>query len=281
MHMNRPPLLRVARHALVVPFLALSLAHGPARAADEPSLVLLVQPILNEERTRKAFQPLCNFISKLAGRPCRVRTAPNFLAYWHLIQKNQGIDFVLDAAHFTDYRAQKQGYLILAKIPDTVSYSLITASRDTVLDPQELLGKSIATLGPPSIGAARLNAMFPNPLRQPTIREVSSADEGFELLAKNRVQGAILPTPVVGQRLARVGDVYVVMTTEPIPHIALSASPRVDAALRERVKQAVLNAPNSQDGRAMLKGIGFPRFDPAGPEIYSNQSRVLKEYWGY
>lgn len=250
-------------------------------AAEQPPLVLLVQPVLNEAQTRQAYQPLCDFIGKLAGRGCRVQTAPNFLAYWHLVQRDQGIDFVMDAAHFTDYRVQKTGYAVLAKIPDTVSYSLVTPRGEAVFDPQELLGKNIATLGPPSIGAARLNAMFPNPMRQPTIREVANAEEGFELLAKKRVQAAILPTPVVGQRLAQKGDVYVVMTTEPIPHIALSASPRVDPALREKIRQAVLAAPGSADGRAMLKGIGFDRFDAASAETYQNQSRVLKQYWGY
>lgn len=250
-------------------------------AAEQTPLMLLVQPVLNEDQTRKAYQPLCDFIGKLAGRRCHVQTAPNFLAYWHLVQRDQGIDFVMDAAHFTDYRAQKTGYTVLAKIPDTVSYSLITPRGEAVFDPQELLGQSIATLGPPSIGAARLNAMYPNPMRQPTIREVANAEEGFDLLAKKRVQAAILPTPVVGQRLALKGDIYVVMTTEPIPHIALSASPRVDPGLRDRVRHAVLGAPNTPDGRTMLKGIGFPRFDPASAETYHNQGRVLKQYWGY
>ena len=271
----------VRSRMLGVLLVAALLAPGFARAAEPVPLVLLVQPVLSEDQTRKAFQPLCDFIAKLAGRTCRVHTAPNFLAYWHMIQRNQGIDFVLDAAHFTDYRAQKQGYVVLAKIPEGVSYSLITPKSETVFDPQELLGKTIATLGPPSIGAARLNAMFPNPMRQPAIREVASAEEGIELVVKGRVSAAILPTPIVGQRLARHGDIYVVMTTEPIPHIALSAAPHIDPAVRDRVRQALLSAPNSEAGRVMLKGIGFPGFEAASAETYHNQSRVLKEYWGY
>ncbi len=274
--------VKIARRAAVAAMLLAGLlSPKPVLAADQAPLVLLVQPVLNEDQTRKAYQPLCDFIGKLAGRHCRVQTAPNFLAYWHLVQRDQGIDFVMDAAHFTDYRVQKMGYAVLAKIPDTVSYSLVTPRGEAVFDPQELLGKTIATLGPPSIGAARLNAMYPNPMRQPTIREVANAEEGFDLLAKKRVQAAILPTPVVGQRLAQKGDVYVVMTTEPIPHLALSASTRVDPALREKIRQAVLAAPNTPDGRTMLKGIGFERFDAANAETYQNQSRVLKQYWGY
>jgi len=43
----------------------------------------------------------------------------------------------------------------------------------------------------------------------------------------------------------------------------------------------VINAQNSAEGQAMLKGIGFPRFETATADVYNNQSRVLKAYWGY
>jgi phosphonate transport system substrate-binding protein len=260
--------------------LGLWLALALPVTAAEP-LVLLIQPILSEEQTRKAFKPLCEFIAQHTQRDCRIQTAPNFLAYWDTVRRNHGYDLALDAAHFTDYRMQKHGFQVLAKMPDSVSYSLIVPGDALVIEPDELIGKTIATLGPPSIGAARLNALYPNPSRQPRILDVNSVEEGVELVAKKRVQGAILPTPVVAQQQARGVSIQVVMTTEPIPHIALSASPTLDSALRERLRAALLDADRSDDGRRMLKNIGFARLDPAGPDLYANQSRLLREYWGY
>lgn len=253
---------------------------GPAASAAEKPLVLLIQPILSEEKTKEAFRPLCAYVAQLAQRPCTVLTQPNFLAYWDVVRRNN-YDLVLDASHFTDYRVQKMGFSILAKMPDSVSYSLIVPDSNLIFDPAELVARRIATLGPPSIGAARLNAMFPNPLRQPVVVEVTSAEEGMDLVVSRKVDAAILPTPLVSQRMSQAGGIAVVLTTEPIPHIALSASPRVPVELQERIRDGLLRAADVPAGRRMLQGIGFERFDPATPAIYANQSNILKTYWGY
>ncbi len=278
-----PSSLNVLQRVRLACILAAILGLAPAtgRANAEEPLVLIIQPILSAERTRQAFQPLADYLGRVTGRPCEIRTLPNFLAYWEVIRRNRGYHLVLDAAHFTDYRVQKLSFRVLAKIPDTVSYSLIVHESNPVFDPIELTGRTIASLGPPSIGAARLNSLFPNPSRQPIIVEVESAEEAMDLLLKHNVQAAVLPTPLVSQQMAQGGGIYVVTTTEPIPHIALSAAPTVDAALVERIRTALLNADKTEEGRAMLKAINFPKFDPATPQMYAGHSNILKEYWGY
>ena len=256
------------------------LAPAAVVAADD-ALVLLIQPILSAERTKQAFQPLADYLGRSASVRCVISTQPNFLAYWDTVRRRDAYDLVLDAAHFTDYRIQKMGFHVLAKIPDSVSYTLLVPDINPVIDPMELVGKTVATLGPPSIGAARLSAMFPNPARQPVNVEVQSAEEGIELVLKRRVAGAILPTPIVSRQMAGSGGISVVATTEPIPHIALSAAPNVPTAVRERIRTALLSAHRVPDGQRMLTAIGFERFDAATPELYAGHSSILREYWGY
>jgi phosphonate transport system substrate-binding protein len=261
-------------------------APSPARAADIPraepgDIVFVVQPILGEDQTRRAFQPLADYLGKTAGRRVVLRTLPNFLAYWETVRRDSGYHLALDAAHFTDYRAKKLGFKVLAKLPDTVSYSLIVSSGALVIDPAELVGKTVATTGAPSIGAARLNAMYPNPVRQPIIVDSGTAEEGIEMVLRNKAQAAIVPTPLVSRRMAQGGGLSVVTTTEPIPHIALSASPKLDDTTREKIRNALVNAANTADGRQMLRDVNFERFDPATEQIYAGQGNLLKEYWGY
>ena len=261
-------------------------AVGAAAPADvlkaEPGdLVFIIQPILNEEQTRKAYQPLADYLGKIAGKRVVIRTLPNFVAYWETMRLVNAYDLVLDAAHFTDYRIQKLGFKVLAKIPDTVSYSLIVGSGTLVIDPIELIGKTVATPGAPSVGAARLNAMYPNPVRQPVIVDSGTAEEGIQMLVKNKVQAAIVPTPLVSQQMAQGGGISVVVTTDPIPHIALSAAPRLNADVRDKIRAALVSASNTEDGKKMLKDINFERFDPANDKIYAGQGTLLKEYWGY
>lgn len=268
-------LKRLGQTAVLV---ALVLGTLPAKATEH-EIVLLVQPVLSEQRTQQVFKPLADYISAAAGRPCRIQTLPNFLAYWDVVRRGN-FDLALDAAHFTDYRVQKMGFTPLAKIPGGVSYSLIVPDSQLVFDPQELAGKRVATLGPPSIGAARLNAMYPNPVRQPVSVEVGDSETGIDLLRQRKVDAAILPTPFVSQQMVQ-GGIAVVLTTEPIPHIALSASPRVPKPMQEAIRVALLRAATSDHGKKMLSAIGFERFDPATPEIYANQRKMLSGYWGY
>ena len=244
-------------------------------------LVLAVQPILDEEQTRKVFQPLCDYLAHATGRPCRLFTSPNFYAYWDNVRQSKAFNLVLDAAHFTDYRTQKLGFEVLAKIPDSVTYTLVTRDNDLMLDASELVGKRVATLGIPSIGAARLNGLFPNPSRQPVVIEVGAAEKAMRMLLDGKVSAAILPTPIVSQQMASGAGVSVVLTTDPIPHIALSASSSIDASTRTALRNALLSAHNSEAGKKMLKLIGFERFDPASSAVYVDQRKILKEYWGY
>ncbi len=270
----------LASAARVAVFALALLASTRTEAADAP-LVLLIQPILSEQQTQRAFQPLADFLAHVTDRRCVIATRPNFLAYWDTVRRGEGYDLVLDAAHFTDYRIRKLGFRVLAKIPDSVSYTLVVSDANPVIDPMELTGKTIATLGPPSIGATRLGSMFPNPVRQPSIVEVNNAEEGIALVLNGKAAGAILPTPLVSRQMAQAGGLSIVATTEPIPHIALSSGPNVPGAVRERLRSALLSAHRSEAGQRMLAAIGFERFDPATPEMYANQGSVLKEYWGY
>jgi phosphonate transport system substrate-binding protein len=260
--------------------LAAGLWGASAAFAAAGTLTLAVQPILSEQRTQEAYRPLCDFISEITSMPCEVRTAPNFLTYWQTTYKGS-FDLFLDAAHFTDYRAQKLNYSVLAKVPDKVSYTLVVRDDRLVFDASELIGKTIATLGPPSIGAARLEAMFPNPTRQPIIVEVASAEEGLQQLIAGEVAAAILPSPLISQQMAAGAGIAVVTITPQIPHIALSASPNVDADVRKRISDALVGANRTPRGQAMLEAIGFPAFDPANAEIYAGQSDILKGTWGY
>ncbi len=255
---------------------------GPALAVpNDHEIILAVQPVLSEGQTRKAFLPLAQYLGKVTGKKISIVTMPNFMSYWSRMVAGQKNIIYFDAAHFTAFRARKQGYKVLAKIPDSVSYTLVVRDADMVFDPSELIAKRIATLGSPSIGAARLNGMFPNPMRQPIIVEVENSQKGIQMLLDNQVYAAIIPTPIVSQAMTEGVAISVVSTTEPIPHIALSVSPDIDPVTVEKIRRALIAAQTQESGKIMLKKIGFPRFNPADNKIYVGQDNVLKEYWGY
>jgi ABC-type phosphate/phosphonate transport system substrate-binding protein len=272
---------RVLRTAVLPVILWLAFSASAQAEPANQGLVLAVQPVLSEAKTQKAFEPLAEYLSKAIGEPVTLQTSPNFMAYWSEMLHDRNNMLYFDAAHFTDYRAEKFHYRVLVKVPGTVSYSLIVRDDKIVFDPSELTGKTVATLGAPSIGAARLSGMFPNPLRQPIMIDIPNAQAGVKMVLDGKVDAAIIPTPIVGRAMSQGAHINVVTTTEPIPHIALSASLHIPKVIRQEIRQAMLTATQRPDGERMLKEIGFPKFDPANASIYRGQDKILKTYWGF
>jgi len=253
----------------------------PGAHGDISELVLGVSPLLEEQDTQRLYQPLCDYLAAVARRPCRVVTRPNYLTYWESMRRGQVYNLLLDDAHFTDYRIQKMGYTVLAKIPHTVTYSLAIPRTAKIRDPARLVGRRIATLGIPSMGAAFLNGLFPQPSKQPIPVEVDNAAEGFALLRHGKVEAAILPTPLVREEILRGAELRVLLSTVPIPQMGLSAAPEIDSATRTLLQKALLQAHKSPAGQKLLAELGIERFDAATATIYRGQARILQQYWGY
>jgi len=251
--------------------LILSFSSLPALMADE-TLTLAIQPIYGMDKTHESFLPLASYLSRITGKDIKIKTYPNFITYWNETRDGQGYDLILDAAHFTGYRAKELDFEILAKIPGTVSYSVIVPDSALVIDVGELVGKKIATLGPPSMGAAKLSLLFDNPLRQPFIYETEDSEKALDLLFTDEVDAAIIPTPLVGT----LTGVSVVTTTDPTQHIALSASPELSADLRQFIRDALIHASSTQDGRNMLRETGFAGFENPDIERYVAASDLLR-----
>jgi len=263
----------------VMLWLALSAA-GPA-CADVSEIVLGVSPLLGESETQRQFAPLCAYLADATHLPCRVATRPNFLGYWETMRRGTDYNLILDDAHFTDYRAQKMNYTVLAKIPDNVTYSLVVLRRSGITNPLRLIGRRIATHGIPSMGAAQLNSLFPQPSKQPIPVEVDNAGQALAQLGEGTVAAAILPTPLIREAMLKGLELKVLLSTVPIPHMGISAAPELGSGLQNAIREALLQAHKDPGGRKMLARIGIPRFDPASSTIYRGQARILQSYWGY
>lgn len=251
---------------------------APRQALAVSELRFTVQPIFSEERTQQIFQPLADFIGKTTGIPIRIVTFPNFLSYWSSTKKGDAYDIAFDAAHFTDYRDKQQGFIPLAKQPGSITFSLVVGEDSLVFDAEELIGKKIATLGPPSIGGVRLNEIYDNPVRQPLIIESANAEQALEKLLAGEVDAAILPTPFVSQRMSGDGGINVVMTTEPVPSIALSVSPKMPQEARDALKKALISADKTEAGKKMLDKMVLGPFEPADASMYEGFAELLEDY---
>ena len=253
-----------------------ALAYSTESQAAEYSLA--IQPILSPEVIKKNYQPLADYLSKETGHTITIKTQRNFLFYWTKMRKGKkGFDLVLDAAHFTDYRIKTQGYTVLAKLPDTVSFSIVTSEDNFILDEEELIGLRVATMPSPSLGSLRLEELFSNPMRIPIYIWESNTTVAVEKIISGKIDAAIIPT-----RLASTYDnLNIVLTTDPVPHMGLSASPEVPADVVEKIRLALISADTTDNGKKMLAALKVDNFVPATSETYDGYSDLLKEVFGY
>ena len=248
-----------------------------AGASQAAEYNFVVQPILPPNESKAAYAPLIAYLNAKTGHTFKQVTAANFVGYWETMKRNQDYDLILDAAHFTDYRAKRMGYNVLAKVTDVVSYSLVTAEGANVIDPEELIGKTVATIGSPGLGAVRLEQMFPNPLRQPVMVETNNSRDAIDRVMQGKATGAIVPTPMVGA----FPDLITVATTEQVPHMAFSASQRIPKEVQDTIRDALIKAIETTEGQTMLRELNLPAFENTSSAAYDGYTALLEGVWGY
>lgn len=247
------------------------------QTAQAAEINFVVQPIFDATTIKKTYEPLAAYIAQATGKSVELKTTYDYPDYWLRIRAGKEFNLVFDGAFYADYRIKHQRHVPLAKIPGTVSHSLVAKSSASILDASELIGKKVASLTPPAPGGLVMAEMFPNPIRQPYIIPVRSSEEALKLLADGKVAAAIVPTPLVANAMERGGDIATIATSEPNPHMTITASPGIDVQTRENIARALLQANKTEAGRAMLKMINLVEgFEPATPEMYRGWSKYLE-----
>ncbi len=254
-------------------FLLLVTFSLPTSAAK---LAFAVHPVMPPERTEAIYEPLVSYLQRTTGHELELVIHTNFLSHWQMIRRGE-YDLILDGPHFTDYRIQKLDYRVLAKFPAVVSYTLVANQDAFILDPGELVGKRIASTPSPALGALRLSQIFPNPLRQPRIIEAEDSVTAARMAIGGKTTGAIIPAPMV----ARFPSLTTVATTAQVPSPAMSAAPHVADGIVEALREALLHATDSEEGRAALEALNIDAFEPADNAVYQGQAQLLKDTWGY
>jgi phosphonate transport system substrate-binding protein len=236
----------------------------------------IVQPVHSPEKMKQIYQPLVNYLNKETGHTFNVVTSTSFISYWAKMKKGQ-FDLILDAAHFTDYRIKRMNYSVLAKIPNTESFSIITNAKEHITDYKKLIGKKLITLPSPSLSSMRLAQMFPNPARQPNISSTNSTEVAIKSVQQGTYFAALVPTSM----LSKIKDINTVNTTIATPHMAISASPKITKELQNKIRVALIKASTTTSGKAMLSAINIPSFKATNAKTYQGYEKLLASVWDY
>lgn len=254
--------------------LACALGGGDASAAR---LDLVVHAARPPAETEADFAPLVRHVAAVTGEDLRLVVPDNVLAHWKAMRRRPEFDLVLDDGHFTDYRVERFGFVVLAKVAGLTGFSIVTGPETVLIEPEELYGEPVATLPAPSLAALRLIELFPDPVRSPVLVEVRGYAQGIRRVVVGRAVAAVIPSHMVREH----PQLNVVMSTEQGPGMALSASPALERETREALRRAFLGAGASPAGRRALARAGIEGFEPATAALYDGDARLLRGTWGY
>ena len=239
--------------------------------------VLSIQPMSSKEKAVETYQPLADYLTEKTGHQISIKAYRNFYSYWHKMKAGNDFDLVLDAAHFTDYRIQNQGYTALAKMPDTVSLSLVAHKNLSVTKPNDLMRKCIASTPSPSLSGIQFYEIFNDPARLPREISVKSSQDAINAIAEGKADAAIVPSLLV----KKYNFLNTVTVTKKMPNMAMSASPTVPLDVKQSIQQALMDANQSVEGRLVLEKIALPEFVATNNEEYSGYSNLLSNVFGY
>ena len=63
--------------------------------------------------------------------------------------------------------------------------------------------------------------------------------------------------------------------------MAISVSKQIDSETRTKIKNALIRAGETEQGRKMLQSVNIQGFEAASNNTYEGYDRLLQDVWGY
>jgi hypothetical protein len=241
------------------------------QATQAAEYTLSVQPLMKPERAKVFFKPLTDYLSAETGETIKLKAYRTFKSYWYHMKRDEHFDLALDAAHFVDYRIKNKKHTVVAKLADTVSFTVATREDLFIFDVEELAPLKVACVVAPGAGGLWLKKMYPDYKHRPKIVPSYDAADAVKHLHEGRADAVLVPTPLIGN----FPDLNVVMTTDPAPHQGFTASPLVPAEVVKKIKKALINASKTKEGKKMLSAINAIKFVAAKAKTYDGYMSLL------
>lgn len=267
---------------LCLAFICTVLAPAPfllAAQHDRPASYRLgIFPYLAPRQTIEFYGPVALSMEKALTRAVNLESQPSFTDYIRTLRRHV-YDIALIQPFDYPEVVEKLGYIPLVQLAVPLITQFYVRSDSKYQKLEDLRGTKLAM--PPARSAnARMaiRALYDNkilPGRDIEVRYFNSHDSCIQQVWIGNASAcstALPPITLFQNRMhASLRSIY---DTSAIPHVMFVAHPRVPAEDRERLKQLMANWVNTEDGKQILKSLGFPGFVLAKPTEYA----VMKNY---
>lgn len=274
----------------VLLLLALSLAIPAAAAVDE--IRLGVFPRRSAEITQRFFQPLASYLSARLGIPVTLHTPADYPAFWAAIEKGE-----FDLVHYNQYhyvRAHAQfDHQVIARNEEFGRDTLratIWVRRDSpfktlaALKGQKILfggGKSALVSYITATDMLRTAGLQPGDYLEQFAQNPPKATIGLYYgQADAAAAGDVVTMLPSIRRMIDTDKLRVLAYGNPLPHLPWAVSGEVDADLRQRLQEALLESNLSHAGREVLESMRLTGIRTAVDADYDLVRAVVRRVSG-
>lgn len=266
--------LRAMRNLLIALMALLALSEpAVAKPASDAVYRLGVLPYMAPRQTIEFFGPVATSMERALGHPVKLQSVLAFADFTEALSR-QAYDIALIQPFDYPTVVESLGYLPLAQMSVPLVSQLYVRHDSRYQKLADLRGTTIAMPPAESVNARMtLRALYDNKLipgRDVEVRYFNSHDSCIQQVWAGLASAcgtARSPISVFEQRMqATLRSIY---DTPPVPHILFVAHPRVPPEHRARLRETIIGWSQHEDGRALLKNLGFPGFVPVKPAEYA------------
>lgn len=258
-----------------------TLALLPLQAAptETPASYRLgIFPYMAPRQTVEFYGPVAASMEAALKHPVRLESVQTFSAFSRALEK-QNYDIALIQPFDYPSVVEQLGYIPLAQfaVPLVTQFYVRDDSRYHSIE--DLRGSTIAMPPEPAANTRMaLRALHDNQLipgRDVEIRYFNSHDSCIQQVWAGTASAcgtAKPPIQIFEKRMqAKLRAIY---DTPSIPHVLFVANPRVPAEQRAKLQELITGWNQTEEGRVMLKNLGFPGFIAPHPAEYA----VMRNY---
>lgn len=238
-------------------------------------------PAQDEQRDlADKYRPLADYLASVLKRPVKLEVSQSLSASERRLKKD-AFDVFLGPPQVIAHAMKSAGYVPVARYPGKLKAAFVVMDSSKINNLSDAKGRRLGLPDKESLAAnlalakLRFSRMMP--------------DSHFSEIFHQRFQDATLNALLIGRvdvaavtaGFARkwVGDhpgSRVIEESYEVPHFAFALREDMGEADSQHVRQALLDAPNTIEGRAMLEKMGRKDgFIPAGKDDYSPLIRLF------
>ncbi len=238
-------------------------------------LVFGFVPIVSADRVAQRFAPLSRYVGKQLGREVRFESARNFKTFHRRTMRERRYDILFTAPHLYVSAQHEVGYRVVARIALPPMKALIVVPKNSeITSLGQLRGRSLATVDEIALASILVRRTLSkhglNPGQDVSILHTPSHAASV-LAAVGGVTDAGSAMKVTYERVIEpeVKDkLRIIASTDETPHMPFAIAPWVEQDLAAGITDALLNMHSSQEGRAILDKLRWPRLISSDPREY-------------